>query len=224
MNNNLKDLNTVIFDMDGVIFDTERLYMESCIEIGGRYGLENVKEYCLKCIGINSVESEKIMRKMYGEDFQIGFFKNEVYELFKERLGDGKEYIKPGVQELLTFLKEKGCKTAIASSTKTEDVKRELEVAGLINFFDEIIGGDMVTKSKPEPDIFLEAVKRLGSSPENCIIIEDSYNGVRAARSGGIPVIMVPDIKKPDDEMRDKATMILDSLIEVRIFLSDHMV
>ena len=218
----LENIDSVIFDMDGVIFDTEKLYIDCSVEIGKNYGLTDVEEVCNKCIGITAEESEKIVRAAYGDDFPLEKYKLEVYELFKETLGDAKAYIKKGVRELLTYLKENGIKIALASSTYTEGVKRELTSAGLIDFFDTVIGGDVVSKSKPNPDIFLEAMRQLGSTKDKCLIIEDSFNGVRAAFNAGIRVIMVPDLLQPDDEMKEKADMIMQSLDEVREFLQSR--
>ena len=214
----LNRIKSIIFDMDGVIFDTERLYLDSCVEIGDEYGIDHVREACYKCIGITSEESAKIMLDMYGEDFELDKFRKEVDALFKERFEDDQP-VKPGVRELLTFIKEKGIKTAIASSTAKKSVERELRQTGLIDFFDEIICGDMVKRSKPAPDIFIEAAKRIGSVPADSIIIEDSFNGIRAAHAAGAFSIMVPDMLAPDDEMKEKASIILGSLLEVKDFL-----
>ena len=214
----INNKEAVIFDMDGVIFDTEKLYIDSCVEVGNKYNLKNVEEACFKCIGINSEASAEIMYDIFGRDFPLDKFRGEVDVLFKTRFEE-KAPVKPGVQEILTYLKQEGYRIAIASSTKKEGVTRELKQAGFLEFFDEIICGDMVEKSKPNPDIFLKAAECLGVEPEKCIVIEDSFNGVRAAYAAGMFSIMVPDILKPDDEMRDKASVILDSLPDVVDFL-----
>ncbi len=215
----VKEYNTVIFDMDGVIFDTERLYIDSCVEIGNKYGIKDVEEACYKCIGVTSEASARIMLDFYGEDFPLEKFRDEVYELFKKSFEE-KLPVKNGTEELLKYLKEKAVKIGIASSTSKSGVERELAQAGLIDYFDEIVCGDMVEKSKPNPDIFLKAAEVLGSRPEDCIVIEDSFNGIRAAHNAGMFCFMVPDILQPDDEMKEKASAIMDSLDEVRTALS----
>ena len=207
----MNKITSVIFDMDGVIFDTERLYLESCIEVGKKHELEKVEEACRKCIGITSAESDKIMKEYFGDKVPVN-----VYKRFCDKFGDGKWLVKSGASELLDYLKSNGYKIALASSTLEEGVTRELRDAGLIDFFDELVCGDMVKKSKPEPDIFLEAAKRIGSSVDECLVIEDSFNGIRAAYSAGIRAIMVPDLLEPDDEMKEKAWKILPSLVEVK--------
>ena len=211
----------VIFDMDGVIFDSERLYIECNKEVGARYGYTDgdfIEEVCKKCIGVTAEATQKIMKDSFGEDFPLDELWAETSALFKERSKDGKLPVKPGVEELLTYLKEQGVKTAIASSTKTLTVNRELSDAGLIQYFDNIIGGDMIEKSKPEPDSFLKAMEALGCGPDDCCIIEDSFNGIRAANASGAFSIMVPDILQPTDEIKKLAGTILNSLHDVKKF------
>ena len=130
--------------------------------------------------------------------------------------------MKPGIRELLISLKEKGYQIAIASSTRTKLEEKQIEDAGLREYFDVIVGGDMVEKSKPEPDIFLKAAQLLDVQPEKVYVIEDSYNGIRAAFTGGMIPIMVPDMLEPDDEMREKAQYIFKDLYRVKDFLKEY--
>jgi beta-phosphoglucomutase-like phosphatase (HAD superfamily) len=106
--------------------------------------------------------------------------------------------VKPGVRELLEYLKSSSFRTAVASSTYTHIVEKELSDAGILPFFDRIVGGDQVSRSKPNPDIFLRAAEVLDTAPEACLVIEDSYNGIRAAKAAGMRAIMVPDLLQPD--------------------------
>ena len=142
-------------------------------------------------------------------------------EIFVRKFEE-KAPVKPGVKELLTYLKSAGVKIAIASSTKKSGVARELKQAGFLEYFDELVCGDMVEKSKPNPDIFLKAAQCLGEEPENCIVIEDSFNGIRAAHAANMFAIMVPDILPPDEEMKEKASLILDSLNDVLSYLKEN--
>lgn len=127
--------------------------------------------------------------------------------------------MKPGVVELLTFLKEEGEKIALASSTRRQTVTNQLRDAGILDFFDQVICGDMVERSKPAPDIFLKACEELGVKPERAYAIEDSYNGIRAAHAGKLHPIMVPDLLPETAEMQEKAEVVLSSLLEVISYL-----
>ena len=127
--------------------------------------------------------------------------------------------MKPGVTEILDFLKAEKKKIALASSTRRETVINQLRDANILDYFDEVITGDMVQKSKPEPDIFLLACERLGVDPENAYAIEDSYNGIRSAFRGGLMPIMVPDLIPADNEMRRCAVAVIDDLEGVASYL-----
>ena len=136
-------------------------------------------------------------------------------EKTKSEYDGGKLPLKPGVRELLQFLKEKGKRIAIASSTRRSTVVNEIKDAGLLEFFDVIICGDMVERSKPNPDIYLKACSELGVEPKVTYAIEDSFNGIRSAFEGGLHPIMVPDMLLPDDEMKAKAETIETNLSDV---------
>ena len=211
----------VIFDMDGVIFDSERLYMECCREAAEIFGVEDIDSTVYACIGLTTEKNHELYRNKYGEDFPLDDFWREATGRFAKKAKGGLLPVKKGARELLEMLYREGIPAVLASSTKTETVIRELIAADLFGYFKSIIGGDMVTKSKPEPDIFLLAAKRAGFAPEECIIIEDSFNGIRAARAAGGYVIMVPDLKQPDEEISSLADDIKQSLDDVReLFLT----
>ena len=202
-------INTVIFDMDGVIFDSEILVLSSWKEVAGRHGIQDVEKVCHECLGTNSAVSKQIFLRHYGQDFPYDEYKAEMAEVFFAHASDGKLAKKQGVEELLKYLKDKGFKVGIASSTREKIVRRQIS--------------DMVKHSKPEPDIFLEACGRLESKPENCYVIEDSYNGIRAAHAAGMHPIMVPDLMEPTEEMKSLAEQILGSLCAVQEFLQESV-
>ncbi len=208
-------MEAVIFDMDGVIFDSERLVYEGWKALSVKYGFDNLDEIYMKCIGVNSATCRQIYLDFYGEDFPYDKYRQERSDDYHARYSGGRLPMKAGVEELLKYLKETGYKIAIASSTRSALVKEQIEDAGLMKYFDVIVGGDQVKKSKPEPDIFLKAAELLGVKPENAYVIEDSYNGIRAAKSAHMRPIMVPDMVQPDEEMQDKAWKICDSLKDI---------
>ncbi|MCD8153772.1 MAG: HAD-IA family hydrolase [Clostridiales bacterium] len=209
-------MKAVIFDMDGVIFDSETLVLETWREVARRHKIPDIESVCRKCLGLDRIVTKQIFLAHYGEDFPYDAYKAEMSALFHQRAGGGKLPQKPGIRELLTFLREKGIQTAVASSTRRDIVCPELRDGRLLDLFDAVICGDMVEKSKPEPDIFLRACRELKVKPEEAWVIEDSYNGIRAASAAGTRPMMIPDLAEPTPEMGELAACILPSLAEAR--------
>lgn len=212
----MKKCKAVVFDMDGVIFDSEALVMEIWKDMGEKYHIADVEATMYKCIGVNAVETKQIFLDAYGEDFPYETYIKEVSQIFHERADHGELPVKPGVEELLTYLKEAGYIIGLASSTREASVRQELTDAGLISYFQELTCGDMLKASKPKPDIYLMACEKLGVAPEDAIAIEDSYNGIRSAYSAGMHPIMVPDLIGPDAEMEEKSEHIFENLMQVK--------
>lgn len=214
-----KDFQAVVFDMDGVIFDSERLVIECWKETADKYGIADIERACIACLGVNATQTREIFKSFYGQDFPYDEYKSEMSALFHSRYDGGRLPTKPGVQELLCFLKERGIKVGLASSTRKAVVVQELTDAGLIQYFDVVVGGDMVTRSKPQPDIFLKACEELGVAPEDAFAIEDSYNGIRAAHAGALRPLMVPDLMPVTEEMQELAEAVFETLPDVREYL-----
>lgn len=212
-------LEAVIFDMDGVIFDSEALVLKTWKQVAGKYGIPDIEETCRECLGTNHEATKNIFKKHYGEDFPYDTYKKEMAELFHQQAAGGNLEKKPGIHELLEYLRSLKIKTGLASSTREEIVRKELSEGGLLSYFDEIVCGDMVKRSKPAPDIYLEACRRLLVKPEHCYGIEDSYNGIRALKSAGMHPLMVPDLAEPTEEMEMLSECILPSLYEVKEYL-----
>ena len=218
-----KQVQAVIFDMDGVIFDSERLVIECWEVIAKKHNIPDIVEICMRVQGNNREETGKRFREKYGNDFPYEAYKKEVSALFRRLYGGGRLPLKPGVMEILEELKHKRIPLALASSTRTDIVKLELEEAHLLHYFDAVLGGDMAARSKPEPDIFLAAAEALGVIPANCYVLEDSYNGVRAAYRAGMHPIMVPDMQQPTGEIREMAELIADTLLAALKYLRVKM-
>ncbi len=211
-------IRAVLFDMDGVIFDSERAVLAVWEEIAAEMALERIGEVFVRCIGVNKQRTREIFREAYPAlDFQD--FDSRVRARFLSLYDKGRLPVKPGVREILSALQEREVPMALASSTRQATVERELDEAGLLAFFDVVVGGDAVTRSKPDPEIFLTAAGRLGAEPGDCVVIEDSFNGIRAARAGGFHPLMVPDMLPPDAEMEEKAERIVPDLFEARDWL-----
>lgn len=209
----------VVFDMDGILFDTENLYIKCWIQLAETYELGDIEAALRECIGTNEQKTEEILKSHYGEKFDLAFYQAQVKEEFLKYIGQQGMPMKVGVHELLTYLKENGYKVGLASSTKVEAVKSELKMAGIIQYFEVIVGGDMVKESKPSPEIYLLACKELGVNPKEAIAIEDSLNGIRAAYAAGMKPIMVPDLVEPTKEIQEMLYQKCSSLLEVRDFL-----
>jgi HAD superfamily hydrolase (TIGR01509 family) len=211
----MKNIKAIVFDMDGVIFDSERCIIECWEKVAEKYGFTGIKEVCYECTGTNAATTRQIMLDHYGEDFPYEEYKQESSGMFHKMYDGGKLPTKPGIKELLEHLKSKGYKIGLASSTRRENVVMELRDAGLIDYFEHLICGDMVERSKPDPDIYLKACKALDVEPAEAVAIEDSFNGIRSAYAGGLHPIMIPDQIPPDSEMSEKAERIEKSLFDL---------
>ena len=209
----------IIFDMDGVLFDTEQLVRECWKTVAHNQSIVGIEEVFYRCIGTNNKSTKQIMMKHYGDDFQYDEFRKEASVMFHTITDHDGVPMKSGVIELLEFLKSNHYRIGLASSTRVEMVKDELKQMNLLDYFDIVIGGDMVTNSKPDPEIFLKCQSLLGGSISDTYVIEDSYNGIRAAHRAGMKPIMVPDLIAPDEEMENLSYCIKKSLLEVKEFL-----
>ena len=217
----MRDFDAVVFDMDGVIFDSERAVMNCWIELAKKYDIKDIEEPYLACTGTTDAKTKEIMLNAYGEDFPYDEYAKEASVMYHERYDGGRLPMKPGVKEILTFLKDNGKKIALASSTRRQTVVNQLRDAGILDYFDEIVTGDMVSRSKPEPDIFLLACEKIGVEPERAYAIEDSYNGIRAASAGKLRPIMVPDLLPSNEEMEGLAETVLSDLGDVAGYLGE---
>jgi len=206
----------VIFDMDGLMFDTEPLYYRAQQKTADALHIPFDYPFYEKFIGTSEADFFEAMRNKFPESNVEQFIidsKKDVEELL---LSEPPE-LKKGLTELLIFLKENGYKTVVASSTEKSLVEKLLRLTHLLPYFDDFIGGDEVEKSKPHPEIFQKAAMRVGDEDSDVLILEDSLNGIRAAHSAGYRVIMVPDLIPPDEEARAKSLDICEDLEEILI-------
>lgn len=208
-------VKAVIFDMDGVLLDTEMICLRSWKELAREFGILGLEDVFRQCIGTTHGEIRKIVCREIGEDFNFDFFEQRAGERFQEIARTEGIALKKGVRELLAYLKEKKIRIALASSTRMQAVHRELDHAKILDYFEILVTGDMVTRSKPDPEIYQKACEKLGILPNQAYAIEDSYHGVRSAVSCGLKTIMVPDLLEASDEMRNLAHVILPDLYQV---------
>ena len=209
-------IKAVLFDMDGLMVDTESLATEAFIHSAKKQGYDMTKEETLLVLGFTT-------KSIY--DFWENYFKNSDVS-GKQLVDDHYKYIEnilfttgprkmPYIEELLKYLKESNYKVAVASSSNMNHIINNMEKTGLKKYIDEFASGAEVENGKPAPDVFLLAAERLGVKPEECLVLEDSKAGVIAGSAAGSKVIMVPDMFKPDDECREKAYKIVGNLGEV---------
>ena len=215
----MKDFDAVVFDMDGVIFDSERAVLECWLELADKYAIPNIMEPYLACTGTTMARTREIMMETYGPDFPYDEYAAEASAMFHERYDGGRLPMKRGVREILEYLKSHGKRIALASSTRRHTVVNQLRDAKILDYFDEVVTGDMVERSKPEPDIFLLACEKVGVAPTRAFAIEDSYNGICAAHGGKLRPIMVPDLRPADAEMKELAEVVLEDLEAVLAYL-----
>ena len=206
--------------MDGVLLDTERPYIrawkKAVSDVAPDTDMDHFEDIMKACVGRNEHDTKVYFDKELGEGFPFSEFRAATEKNFKEFEKSEGIPLLPGAKEILTFLKDEGWKVALATSTREVTATRQLRELGLTEFFDEFIFGDMLKHSKPEPDIYLMAADALGVRPEECLAVEDSYNGMKSAHAAGMKAVMVPDVLPATDEMRKIAYMICDSLNELK--------
>lgn len=201
----ISDIDGIIFDMDGVIFDTELIALESWKTMGERYGLSDVEYYAKKSTGRSTKDTMKILEEAYGDRVSVTKLYDECKEVVRAIIAERGLPIKRGAKELLKWLKDNSVRVGLASSTSYNTVVQQLTEAGLIEYFQIIVGGDMIENSKPRPDIYLLACEKLGVIPQRTFAVEDSYNGILAAHAAGMMPVLVPDLIEPNDEMLEKS-------------------
>ncbi len=219
----LNEIKAVVFDMDGVIFDTERMYLEAWNYVGRRDSIKNVEESARKCIGLSAVDSVELMRKEYGSDFPIEKYHMEIDSVVKKLIKENGMPLKAGAVEILEYLNSIGFTVGLASSTKYDKIIAHLDKCDLIKYFSVIMGGDMISRSKPDPEIYIKTCEKLGVSPDNTAAIEDSQNGIRAAFGAGMMPLMVPDLIEPNDEILAMICGKFENLFEVMDFLKERL-
>ena len=216
------DIKAVLFDMDGLMVDTESLATEAFIHSAKKQGYDMTKEETLLVLGFTT-------KSIY--EFWENYFKNSDVS-GKQLVDDHYKYIEnilfttgprkmPYIEELLKYLKESNYKVAVASSSNMDHIINNMEKTGLKKYIDEFASGAEVENGKPAPDVFLLAAERLGVKPENCLVLEDSKSGVIAGSSAGAKVIMVPDMFSPDEECKERTYRIVGNLGEVISILEE---
>ena len=205
----------VISDMDGVILDSEKLYVRFWCEAGKFYGYPFEERHALSIRSMARPFAIERLQGFFGEDFDYDAVRNKRVELMDKYVEQNGIEAKPGAKTLLRYLNEKGIKTALATATPADRAEKYLEMVGLLKYFDEICSARMVKNGKPAPDIYLYAAEKLNLSPGECIALEDSQNGIRSAHAAGCMTVMVPDLDQPSEEIKPLLFDLADGLEDV---------
>lgn len=208
-------VKAVIFDMDGLLLDTEKLLVRFWVQAANEAGFPMRREDALAIRSLHRKFAIPYLRGLFGETFDYVKIRSRRMELMNKYLSENPLELKSGAKELLTFLNENSIPAAIATATDLERTRDYLTRVGIFECFSKIVCATMVEEGKPKPDIYIYAAGCLGLEPRECMALEDSPNGVRSAASAGCVTVMVPDLTPPDDELTGLIYACADSLGDV---------
>lgn len=209
----------VIFDMDGLLLDSERIALAFFEQAAAELNTPWSAELGLSLVGRSAKDSDQLLRDAFGEDFPLAALRERFGELYDAAITAGAIPLKDYALRLLEYLEQMQIPCAVATSTWRPRAEAKLARAGLLPFFKALACGDEVTRGKPAPDIFELAALRLGLEPGDCLALEDSNAGVRAAVSASMPVVMVPDVLQPEADIRRYGVPVVASLKDVLVAL-----
>lgn len=214
-------VKAVIFDMDGVLIDTEKWLNKYWRQAAAEAGFDMKEEHALAIRSLAGKYAGPYLQSIFGPKFSYWTIRERRKELMKEHIAKYGIEKKPGVDELLDYLRVHHIRTAVATATDPTRAKDYLSRIGIYDKFDRIICATMVENGKPKPDIYLYACEQMGEKAEDCIAVEDSPNGVRAAVDAGIRTIMVPDLTEPDEETAKLIAAKADTLYDIILMFED---
>ena len=211
----MKRFEAIVFDMDGLLLDSERIVLDAFLLVCEHFELGDRTELLKQCIGTNRDYTRARMTEAFGSGVDFNEFQNMWTLKHEEIVGDDAMPLMDGARELLDLIQQLDIPRAVSTSTRSAQALDRLEKADLLHYFEFVVGGDQVTNSKPDPEIYLAATQKLGCNPTSCLAFEDSENGVRAALGAGLRVIQVPDLVAPSANVRALGHTILASLRDV---------
>lgn len=208
-------IEAIVFDMDGLLFDSERIVQRSWEEAGNQLGLEHMGETIYHTLGMNLAGRNHYFRNTIAKDFPCEEFAKQARIWFYKIVNEEGLPMKNGARKLLEYGKANGYRMAIATSSRREYALKNLKAAKIYDFFDAGVFGDMVQHAKPDPEIYLKACDSIGAAPANCIALEDAPAGIRAAYAAGMKPIMIPDLVAPTPEIEALLYETCDTLLGV---------
>ena len=214
-------VEAVIFDMDGLLLDTESVYRAAMVASALAMGYDFPDEFCQSMVGTAEAEIHLILQRRYGSGFPIARLFTDCELEMQRRLETGVP-LKTGAVELIAEIAARKLPMAVATSTVRRIAEHHLERAGLLEHFDAVCTREDVARGKPHPDLFLVAAEKLGVRAERCVVLEDSYPGVRAAHASGAMAIMVPDMLPATDELRALCIAVVRDLHDVRAMFKER--
>lgn len=212
-------IHAVIFDMDGVLLDTEKLLYKYWLQAARELGYPLEPEHALDLRSLAGTFAETYLRERVSPDIDYSLLRRRRRELMNGDLAANGIPAKPGAKELLESLRTRGVKTAVATATDEPRTRKYLAEIGILQLFDHICCATMVANGKPMPDVYLFACAQLGETPENCVAVEDSPNGILSACRAGCKVAMVPDLTEPDEQTAAMLTYKAESLSHLQKIL-----
>lgn len=215
MGNKEDRIEGVIFDMDGLLLDTERIVKRTWTDVGTAMGYPDMGEQIYHTLGFSRPRRKAYFESYYGPGWPDEEIVRRCGIRFNEIVDTEGIPVKKGVRELMGFLKEKGIKIGLATSTSEEYARLELEHAGLWEYFDGRVFGSMIKKSKPAPEIYEKACAAIGVEPGYALALEDAPSGVQSAHAAGLRAIMIPDLVQPTAEIKAMTWDVKDSLLDV---------
>jgi len=212
-------ISLIIFDMDGLMFDTERLSIPAWKKAGEKYGFNIEPAHVIEIIGINIIDTQKIFENYFGKDFPFFKIKTMREKYAFEYMEENGIPVKKGLYDLIDYLEDKKISKAVATSSERKKAEKYLTLANIENRFDYIVCGDEVTKGKPDPDIFIKVAQKAECNPDQCIVLEDSETGIIAASRAGMKPVFIKDIKRLSRSAEKLVFKEFNSLFEVKDYI-----